>query len=51
MRNALVFGGTGQIGAPLLDRLRAGGWRVVAVSRARSSTTRACAGCAATCRA
>ena len=33
MRNALVFGGTGQIGVPLLDRLRAGGWRVVAVSR------------------
>jgi nucleoside-diphosphate-sugar epimerase len=33
MRSALVFGGTGQIGAPLLDRLRAGGWRVVAVSR------------------
>lgn len=33
MREALVFGGTGQVGAPLLDRLRAGGWRVVAVSR------------------
>jgi len=33
MRNALVFGGTGQIGVPLLDRLRGGGWRVVAVSR------------------
>ena len=33
MREALVFGASGQIGAPLLDRLRDGGWRVVAVSR------------------
>ena len=32
-RTALVFGGSGQIGAPLLDRLRADGWRVTAVSR------------------
>lgn len=32
-RTALVFGGSGQIGAPLLDRLRAEGWRVTAVSR------------------
>ena len=30
---ALVFGASGQIGAPLLRRLRAGGWEVVAVSR------------------
>lgn len=33
MRHALVFGGTGQIGAPLLARLRAQGWRITAVSR------------------
>lgn len=33
MREALVFGGTGQIGRPLLDRLRRDGWRVVALSR------------------
>jgi nucleoside-diphosphate-sugar epimerase len=33
MRHALVFGGTGQIGEPLLARLRADGWRVTAVSR------------------
>ena len=32
-RTALVFGGSGQIGAPLLDRLRGDGWRVTAVSR------------------
>lgn len=30
---ALVFGGTGQIGAALLPRLRQAGWEVVAVSR------------------
>ena len=30
---ALVFGGSGQIGAALLPRLHAGGWDVVAVSR------------------
>lgn len=33
MRRALVFGGTGQIGRPLIERLRAGGWQVVALSR------------------
>jgi nucleoside-diphosphate-sugar epimerase len=33
MRDALVFGGSGQIGAPLLQRLHDGDWRVVAVSR------------------
>jgi nucleoside-diphosphate-sugar epimerase len=35
MRHALVFGATGQIGAPLLDRLEQSGWRITAVSRAR----------------
>ena len=34
MKTALVFGASGQIGMPLLDRLqRDGGWNVVAVSR------------------
>lgn len=33
MREALVFGGTGQIGRPLLDLLRRDGWRVTALSR------------------
>ncbi len=33
MPAALVFGATGQIGRPLLGRLRAAGWDVVAVSR------------------
>ena len=33
MRDALVFGGSGQIGASLLRCLHAAGWRVVAVSR------------------
>lgn len=33
MRTALVFGGSGQIGLPLLDRLHDDGWRVFAVSR------------------
>lgn len=33
MRSALVFGGSGQIGLPLLDRLHDDGWRVIAVSR------------------
>lgn len=33
MRQALVFGGSGQIGRPLLERLRADGWHVVALSR------------------
>lgn len=33
MRTALVFGASGQIGMPLLDRLRDSGWRVYAVSR------------------
>lgn len=32
-RHALVFGGTGQIGAVLLQRLHAEGWRVDALSR------------------
>lgn len=32
-RTALVFGGTGQIGAPLLPLLHDAGWQVVAVSR------------------
>jgi nucleoside-diphosphate-sugar epimerase len=33
MREALVFGASGQIGAPLLARLQSAGWRVFAVSR------------------
>ena len=33
-RTALVFGGSGQIGAPLIERLNAAGWQVLAVSRA-----------------
>lgn len=33
MRNALVFGGSGQIGLPLLARLLQAGWQVHAVSR------------------
>jgi nucleoside-diphosphate-sugar epimerase len=33
MRHALVFGGSGQIGAPLLQRLHDAGWRITAVSR------------------
>ena len=33
MREALVFGGSGQIGAPLLRKLHDAGWRVLAVSR------------------
>lgn len=33
MKTALVFGASGQIGAPLLQRLDAAGWRVFAVSR------------------
>jgi nucleoside-diphosphate-sugar epimerase len=33
MRVALVFGGSGQIGAALITRLVANGWRVFAVSR------------------
>lgn len=34
MRTALVFGGSGQIGVPVIKRLRAAGFRVFAVSRA-----------------
>jgi len=34
MRSALVFGGSGQIGVPVIERLLANGWRVAAVSRA-----------------
>lgn len=33
MRHALVFGGSGQIGRPVIDRLRRAGWRISAVSR------------------
>lgn len=33
MRHALVFGGSGQIGRPLLARLSRAGWRVTALSR------------------
>ena len=33
MRDALVFGGSGQVGAALIARLAAAGWRVFAVSR------------------
>ena len=33
MRTAVVFGASGQVGMPLLDRLRDHGWRVYAVSR------------------
>lgn len=33
MRRAIVFGASGQIGQPLLQRLRAAEWQVVAVSR------------------
>ena len=33
MRHALVFGGTGQIGTPVLQQLLANGWQVSAVSR------------------
>lgn len=33
MREALVFGGTGQIGRPVIERLRLAGWRVTAISR------------------
>jgi len=33
MRAALVFGGTGQVGQSVIDRLRADGWRVTALSR------------------
>ena len=35
MRHALVFGASGQIGAPLLDRLEQSGWRITAMSRAQ----------------
>lgn len=34
MRTAVVFGGSGQIGVPLLQRLHDARWRVLAVSRA-----------------
>ena len=33
MKTALVFGASGQLGAPLLERLNDAGWRVFAVSR------------------
>lgn len=35
MRSALVFGGSGQIGRPLLVRLHRRGWQVIAVSRSQ----------------
>ncbi len=35
MNTALVFGGSGQIGAALLARLRADGWQVLALSRTK----------------
>jgi nucleoside-diphosphate-sugar epimerase len=39
MKTALVFGASGQVGLPLLDRLGDAGWRVHALSRqARSDT-------------
>ncbi len=39
MKRALVFGASGQIGTPLLERLNDAGWRVYAVSRqARSDS-------------
>ena len=39
MKTAIVFGASGQVGLPLLDRLGDAGWRVHAVSRqARSDT-------------
>lgn len=34
MRSALVFGGSGQIGVPVIERLLANDWRVTAISRA-----------------
>ena len=37
MKTALVFGASGQIGAPLLQRLNERGWRVLALSRATHS--------------
>ena len=33
MRRALVFGGSGQIGVPVIERLLANGWQIFAVSR------------------
>ena len=39
MRQALVFGGSGQIGRPLLVRLRRRGWQVLAVSRSEQPAT------------
>lgn len=33
MRHALVLGGTGQVGRPVIARMRAQGWRVTAISR------------------
>lgn len=35
LRQVLIFGGSGQIGRPLLGRLRRDGWRVFALSRER----------------
>ena len=37
MRSALVFGGSGQIGVPVVERLLADGWQVIAVSRAQQA--------------
>jgi nucleoside-diphosphate-sugar epimerase len=39
MKTALVFGASGQIGVPLMDRLNDAGWRVYAVSRQVRSDT------------
>jgi len=39
-RTALVFGGSGQIGQPLLSRLATAGWDVVAVSRGQRPDAR-----------
>ncbi|MDE2407929.1 MAG: nucleoside-diphosphate sugar epimerase [Xanthomonadaceae bacterium] len=36
---ALVFGASGQIGMPLLQRLRVAGWQVLALSRQRQAQT------------
>jgi len=39
VRTALVFGGSGQVGRPLLGRLHRRGWQVVAVSRRAQPAT------------
>lgn len=37
MRRALLFGGSGQIGVPVVERLLGGGWQVLALSRAEQA--------------